>query len=96
MSSRVARIIDLMDGILERGRDLDRRYEGFCRQHGIVPGTGEQALLSPALPPGDREVHRRLLELRRRLYDELLPSPTPRGATSAGAAARALGSRTRI
>ena len=96
MTTRVARMIELMEGILERGREVDRRYERFCQRHGIAPGSGEQALLSPALPPETREVHRKMLELQRRLYDEHLPSPPPRGTTSVGAAARALGNRTRI
>lgn len=75
----LTRYIEAIDAVLAQGASLERRYEQFCRSHGVTPGVGEERLTSDLLSPTDRFVHRGLLDLTKQAYDAFLPSgPVPK------------------
>ncbi|PTY07819.1 hypothetical protein DB347_06230 [Opitutaceae bacterium EW11] len=75
----VSRFLEALDRVLENGNAAQRRYEEFCRAHGIQIGGAEEKLTAETLPAPQRNLHARLLQLTQQLYDsELGPSAKPR------------------
>ncbi len=92
----VTRFVTAIDSVLEEGRATEMRYQNFCRQHGITPGSGADILTSEALSPRQRYIHGRMLALTENLYRTLLSRTPERPRTLPSTASRALGSRSRI
>jgi hypothetical protein len=90
------RYLAAIDKVLSDGRVTQERIDAFYRTHDLVPGFGEKALTSAALPPSQRETHRRLIELNTGLYQRGLLRHTLKPRMSAPAAIRALGHRHRL
>jgi hypothetical protein len=77
-SAAVSRFIASLDTVLAAGDRAQQRMAEFYRRHGIEPGSGEQALTLPSLPPAEREANRRLLDLRAALI-RAARQPRPEG-----------------
>jgi hypothetical protein len=86
----VARFTDAIDAVLERGRNAEKRYEHLARLRDARPELHAAASGDlETLPPNQRHIQRRLLQLTENLYHTFLgpiprpPAPLPRPASRA-------------
>ncbi len=90
-------LIERMDMLLANGAKAKTRMDELYREHGIVPGMGEEMLRSDAVSERDREIFRRLIaeyehmEHRLRSFEDQAGSSAPRSV-----GVRAVGNRYRI
>lgn len=78
-TAAVRRYLAAIDTVVAAGDRAQARMAEFYQRHGLVPGSGERALTSPALPAAAREANRRVLALR-----ETLAAAAQRTAPAAG------------
>lgn len=96
-SARIQAQIERMDALLAAGQAAVARMDQFYREHDLVPGFGERALQSDAVPDRHRVIFARILaELP--MLEERIVEMDPRSSTPAPlpARARAVGNRYRI
>lgn len=93
----VDRFVTAIDGVLERGRARERQYEVFLVRAGLTAGSGASQLKQASIPPGQRHVLQRLIELTAHAHASLGGPRHSRPATvPMPAAARFFASRNRI
>lgn len=89
--------IQRMGALLAQGRAVMAKVDDFYREHDLVPGIGEQTLMSEAVPERHRAIFSKLLaefDMIERRIDEFDPHSTQPAPVAVSA--RAVGNRYRI
>lgn len=96
-SARIQAQIERMDALLAAGQAAVARMDQFYREHDLVPGFGEKALQSDAVPDRHRIIFARILA-EFPVMEQRIDEMDPQSATPAPVPARtrAVGNRYRI
>ena len=96
-TERIQAHLAQVDALLAQGKAAMERMDRFYREHGLVVGAGEQALLSDQVPERHRTIFSKLIaelsQIDRRI-DELDPIKSKPSPVAVGT--RAVGNRYRI
>ncbi|GAA5149671.1 hypothetical protein GCM10023213_47690 [Prosthecobacter algae] len=96
-TERIQAHLAQVDALLAQGKAAMERMDRFYHENGLVPGAGEQALLSDRVPERHRIIFSRLIgelsQIDRRI-DELDPFKSKPSPVAVGT--RAVGNRYRI